>query len=235
MSRKRRAQPGNRNAFKHGFYSGQFSSFERRNVSDIRSADLSSEIALLRVYINRFLAEYNASREKMDYAGHLAVFRALTLAVGRLASLERIHSAASRKLAEYKKSSRQMEKLLDAIGLGRLADLLDLDWSAHAFDSSFDDRASLDVTPAFPSEEQQETLFSVSAAFLPHLKPCRIRSFSFRATNPLFLFHAAASPRSFFSMWLSPRSLLLHQASLPPSNLDYRSSPTVFIFPKGGL
>jgi hypothetical protein len=101
MPKKRGAQQGNKNAFKHGFYSKYFSAFESKALSDIPMTDMSGEIGLLRVNIDRFMAAYAASLEGLDYAERLAGLRAITLAVGRLASLERIHVAATKRLMQY--------------------------------------------------------------------------------------------------------------------------------------
>ena len=88
-------QPNNRNAYKHGFYSRHFSSFEGRALSEIPLADLSAEIGLLRVNVDRFMQAYAASLEKLDYASRLAGLRAITLAVGRIAAMQRIQSTTA--------------------------------------------------------------------------------------------------------------------------------------------
>ncbi len=66
MSRKRGAPPGNRNAVKHGFYSGQFNLAEKMSLSLIGEYDLSGEIEMFRVQIRRFLEAQNKSHEKLD-------------------------------------------------------------------------------------------------------------------------------------------------------------------------
>ncbi len=114
MAKKRGAQPGNRNAYRHGFYSQHFSPFEHRSVADIPATDLSNEIGLLRVYVNRFVQAYNDSSQTLDYDQRLTALRAVTLAIGRLASLERIQSESARALADYDAQNKQQQEHLAA-------------------------------------------------------------------------------------------------------------------------
>jgi hypothetical protein len=109
MRKKPGGQPNNRNAFKHGFYSKYFSPFESRTLSEIPTTDLSGEIGLLRVNVDRFMQSYTDSLDDLDYADRLAGLRAITLAVGRIAALQRILSFAGKNLAE---SDRIMEMLM---------------------------------------------------------------------------------------------------------------------------
>lgn len=51
--RKRGAQPGNRNAFKHGFYSRGFRSLELEDLQHITSGGVLDEIDMLRVLSRR--------------------------------------------------------------------------------------------------------------------------------------------------------------------------------------
>jgi hypothetical protein len=46
--RKRGAQPGNLNAFKHGFYSKLFEPLDREDIENLLSMDLEEEIVMLR-------------------------------------------------------------------------------------------------------------------------------------------------------------------------------------------
>jgi hypothetical protein len=56
MKRKRRAPPGNQNAFKHGFYSSPFRHQELHALSQSSVLELADEIALMRVATARLLA-----------------------------------------------------------------------------------------------------------------------------------------------------------------------------------
>ena len=86
--RKRGGQPGNTNAFKHGFYSKNFSLAERRSLQAANGIVLGDEIALLRVLIRRFAEQIQASQDvaPSESAHHLAV---VSEAMLRLASLLR--------------------------------------------------------------------------------------------------------------------------------------------------
>lgn len=53
--RKQGAQPGNKNALRHGFYSRQFTKDENAQLDSQEPTDMKSEIAVLRVCINRLL------------------------------------------------------------------------------------------------------------------------------------------------------------------------------------
>jgi len=101
MPKKRGGQPSNRNAYKHGFYSKYFSAFESKALSDLPVTDVSNELGLMRVQVDRFMQVYTASLEGLDFEERLAALRAVTLAVGRIASLERIHSSAGKNLDQY--------------------------------------------------------------------------------------------------------------------------------------
>jgi hypothetical protein len=86
FARKRGTQPGNTNALKHGFYSRRFNKIEQKDLESSRSYDLSSEIALLRVFTRRVfdLAQYV---EDLDRLVHL--LNVISHAVGRLSSVQR--------------------------------------------------------------------------------------------------------------------------------------------------
>ena len=53
IKRKSGGQPGNLNAFKHGFYSRRFRALELSDLSEVLTDNLDDEIALLRVIIRR--------------------------------------------------------------------------------------------------------------------------------------------------------------------------------------
>jgi hypothetical protein len=86
--KKRGGQPGNTNAYKHGFYAKNFSLAERRSLQATNGVVLGDEIALLRVLIRRFAEQIQASQgvALMESAQHLAV---VSEAMLRLASLLR--------------------------------------------------------------------------------------------------------------------------------------------------
>ncbi len=109
MPRKRGAQPGNKNAYKHGFYAKYFTPFEIKALSDIPLNDMTNEIGLLRVHVDRFMQSYITSLDKLNSEERLAALRTITLAVGRIASLGRILSSAEKNRDEF----NQLKQLYD--------------------------------------------------------------------------------------------------------------------------
>ena len=86
--RKRGGQSGNTNAWKHGFYTKNFSLAERRGLEAANGIVLADEIALLRVLIRRISEQMLSSPgvPLNESAAHLAV---VSEAMLRLASLLR--------------------------------------------------------------------------------------------------------------------------------------------------
>jgi hypothetical protein len=117
VRRKPGAQPRNRNAYKHGFYAKFFTPLESRLLSKIPLTDITGEIDLLRVNVDRFMQTYLDSLEQLDYADRLSGLRVITLAVGRIAALQRILTSASKNLVEagelYKLLTTEYEENLD--------------------------------------------------------------------------------------------------------------------------
>jgi hypothetical protein len=111
MPKKRGGQPNNKNAYKHGFYSKYFSAFESKALSDLPLTDVSNELGLMRVQIDRFMKVYTASLEGLDYEERLAALRIVTLAVGRIASLERIQSSAGKNLDRYNEFIQMLDNI----------------------------------------------------------------------------------------------------------------------------
>jgi hypothetical protein len=109
MTKKPGAQPNNKNAYKHGFYSKYFNAFESKALSDLPLTDITNEIGLQRVQIDRFMQVYTDSLEELGFEQRLAALRAVTLAIGRIASLERIQSSSGKNFKEY----NELKKLFD--------------------------------------------------------------------------------------------------------------------------
>jgi len=84
--RKRGGQPGNTNAFKHGFYTKNFSLAERRGLQAANGVVLGDEIALLRVLIRRFAEQIQSSQDvaPSESAQYLAVIGEAMLRLGSL-------------------------------------------------------------------------------------------------------------------------------------------------------
>lgn len=59
--RKQGAQPGNKNAQKHGFYAKRFETEEKERLEGIETMSIESEIELLRVCMDRLTSELDFS------------------------------------------------------------------------------------------------------------------------------------------------------------------------------
>ena len=57
--RKPGGQPGNKNAMRHGFYAKRFTADENKRLDGIEPTDLLSEIAFIRVCMDRLAGELN--------------------------------------------------------------------------------------------------------------------------------------------------------------------------------
>ncbi len=88
-TRPRGAPRGNRNAWKHGFYSAAFKAHERRILTRLSPADLAAEIELIRVANRRFLEALNLHAEPLDVNTQLAAIRAVNLSAHCITTLIR--------------------------------------------------------------------------------------------------------------------------------------------------
>ena len=69
--RKRGAQPNNKNALRHGFYANKFTADENSRLDNQQPTDLTAEIALMRVYVDRLSNELDFSPiERTDAQGN---------------------------------------------------------------------------------------------------------------------------------------------------------------------
>lgn len=80
-TRRRGGQPGNKNAFKHGFYTANFKKADQKAFDGWQFSGLAEEIALLRVYIRR-VVELGVSVDHLPQS--IDLLRALSLAVTSL-------------------------------------------------------------------------------------------------------------------------------------------------------
>ena len=85
--RKPGAQPGNKNALKHGFYSCLFSSQEHLDIETNGQDGLDSEIAMLRIVTRRVL-DLSSGVEDLETAFKLLAL--LSLASRRIAAMQRV-------------------------------------------------------------------------------------------------------------------------------------------------
>jgi hypothetical protein len=106
-AKRRGAQPGNHNAYKHGFYSLLFKERQRKWLDEIPLTDLSPEIELIRVTSTRFLEALAKSKGVLDYETNLTALRAVNLGAQSIATLLRIQAIAAL-------ANRDAAELLDA-------------------------------------------------------------------------------------------------------------------------
>jgi hypothetical protein len=83
------APRGNKNAYKHGFYSAAFKAEERRLLEQVPVTDLAAEIELVRVTSYRFVQALNALKQPLDIETQLAALRAVNLSAQSIVSLLR--------------------------------------------------------------------------------------------------------------------------------------------------
>ncbi len=108
VKRKPGGQPGNVNAWKHGFYSRRFKALELCDLVTVLQNNLDDEIALLRVMIRRVFETADSQAETL--ADWESVLSTLGAASTRLAGLIRVQHLSSGK-------SQNIEDLLaEAIG-----------------------------------------------------------------------------------------------------------------------
>jgi len=101
--RKRGAPLGNRNAFKHGFYSDQFKRAERRALNGTTLADLTEEIKLLRIQMHRCFEAENRAAGEIDYELRLSTMRAFSQACDSLTRLVRLQTFTNIQSEDWKK------------------------------------------------------------------------------------------------------------------------------------
>lgn len=82
--RKQGAQPGNLNAFKHGFYSKLFEPLDREDIENLLSMNLEEEIVMLR---NATQLTFNLAHQVDDIDQAIKVLGALGLASIRTSRL----------------------------------------------------------------------------------------------------------------------------------------------------
>ncbi len=102
--RKRGAQPGNRNAVKHGFYSTRLRPVEAADLDNVKTADLAGEIDLIRIHLRRLLED--AASSPVDIPERIEILRVICLASSSLTRLVRTQHIVfpDTGLMEYMKS-----------------------------------------------------------------------------------------------------------------------------------
>lgn len=115
MTKKRGGQTNNKNAYKHGFYSKHFNQFESKALSEIPLSSVTDMIDLMRVSTGRFMEAYTTSLEELDFKSRLAALRAVSMAAGCIASLERIQASAGKSIKEADELNEAIKKAGDEL------------------------------------------------------------------------------------------------------------------------
>lgn len=98
-SKSRGAQPGNKNALRHGFYANKFTQDENTRLDEQPITSMTAEIALLRVCLDRlaeqidftetFLTDTNGNKLRdMHYLHQLNTLSTISQSIGTLARTE---------------------------------------------------------------------------------------------------------------------------------------------------
>jgi len=125
-SRKPGAQKGNKNALRHGFYSRRYTTDEKTRLEATESIDVQSEIALLRVCMDRLAEQLDFEKYKVkDSNGntltddhYLKQLNTLSIMTGSLSTLTRTHYLIRGKAGDVNDSiMRALEELRLEMGL----------------------------------------------------------------------------------------------------------------------
>jgi len=111
MQRKRGAQPGNKNALIHGFYSRHFKAEENRILSQMSLTDPSGEIELMRVQNDRFMEFQNTLSHPLDLEAQLSVLRAVTLSTESINSMIRTQIVLAQANGESDEIIRKLTQI----------------------------------------------------------------------------------------------------------------------------
>ncbi len=109
--RKRGAQPGNRNAYKHGFYASPFSRQEINSLEDVQNG-MADEIAMLRLLMRRIMGQSDERDRSFDET--LQTLQRLSLVANRLAKLIKVHHELTGDQADdLRELKKEFNKMLD--------------------------------------------------------------------------------------------------------------------------
>jgi hypothetical protein len=111
FKRHRGGQPGNANAYKHGFYSARLLSADLQAAEKHRSEDLQADIDMVTISIDNFLRSASDGKQR-SWEQYLVQLRAVTLAAATKGSLLRIQSNMEKKLADVTETGSWLSSLL---------------------------------------------------------------------------------------------------------------------------
>ena len=125
--RRRGGQPGNKNAFKHGFYTALFKDRERQLLEQMQPADLSAEIELIRVTSARFLESLAASKERGDFEANLTALRLVNLSAQSIAMLLRVQALSGSLRKDMDDALKALEVVAERLNITEEPDAPDAD------------------------------------------------------------------------------------------------------------
>jgi hypothetical protein len=105
-------QPGNSNAYKHGFYSARLHPEEKQELEENLSGNLQADIDLLTVAIDDYLKK-TAGDQPRTWDQLLVQLRAVTLAAAAKATLIRGRSSMAKKIAEITDTEAWLADLVE--------------------------------------------------------------------------------------------------------------------------
>lgn len=109
------AQPGNKNAQKHGFYSKHFSAEESTRLTDSDLFSLEDEIQLLRVYVSRISERVPLDKIQED---DLKALNTLSIMTQSISTMVRTHYLTKGKGgAMHKTIEEALEEIRLAMGI----------------------------------------------------------------------------------------------------------------------
>ena len=100
MKKNRGAQPNNKNALKHGLYSGAYRKGLAHSLQSMPGSAVMDQIDLLRVMNDRLFESLKANPEPLDYETRISASRAVALsmrAISRLLHLQALAQAETRE------------------------------------------------------------------------------------------------------------------------------------------
>lgn len=124
--RKSGAQPGNKNAMRHGFYAQRFTADQNNRLDQQKPVDVQSEIALIRVCIDKLRDELNfepayltdAQKNETRDEHYLKALNTLGLMTQSLSTLVRTQHLVHGKTSDVQDSIlRALEELRLEMGI----------------------------------------------------------------------------------------------------------------------
>lgn len=105
-------QPGNENAYKHGFYSARMLPEEKQELEEHLSGNLQADIDLMTVAMDNFLKK-TMDGQARTWDQLLVQLRAVTLSAAAKGTLIRIRSNMAKKIEDITDTEEWLEGLME--------------------------------------------------------------------------------------------------------------------------